>query len=205
MPCPQCEVWGQIPDCCLVAKPLSGVCWSSLFKYTLNFDVLKICSCFSVVFLRILSKSFFNISIVNVFLTPHFSFCGLHISHFTTAAIAAATQGITIILCCWAKNSNNNNKWRKAASPPHTDVWITNVHLIHASLGPLDSTYQMASQSVQPFLHSSWQGVPILYFPPQNWIPCNVWFLGPTRVHDCSRQTDRHRCSVCKNRLHLHT
>jgi len=36
-------------------------------------------------------------------------------------------------------------------------------HLIHASIGPLESSTQTVSQSIQPFLHSSWQSVPILY------------------------------------------
>ena len=36
-------------------------------------------------------------------------------------------------------------------------------HLIHGTLGPPNSTSQMASQLVQPFLHSTWQRVPILY------------------------------------------
>jgi len=36
-------------------------------------------------------------------------------------------------------------------------------HLIHASLGPLKSITQMASRSVQPFLHRWPHSVPILY------------------------------------------
>jgi len=50
--------------------------------------------------------------------------------------------------------------------------------------------FQTASWSVQPFLHSSQQGVPVLYFPPNYpfpWgmaaAPSNTMFLGPTRVH----------------------
>jgi len=43
-------------------------------------------------------------------------------------------------------------------------------HLIHAWLGPSEFSTQTASRSVQPFLHSSPQSVPILYngppFPP---------------------------------------
>ena len=39
-------------------------------------------------------------------------------------------------------------------------------HPAHASLGPPESTSQMASPSLQPFLHSSWQRVPILYNGP---------------------------------------
>jgi len=69
--------------------------------------------------------------------------------------------------------------------------------LIHASLDPPESTYQTASRSVQPFLHSSRQKVPILYngspilAAPRNcpfawaiWTPSNTWFRGPTRVHN---------------------
>jgi len=33
----------------------------------------------------------------------------------------------------------------------------------HASIGPLESSTQTVSQSIQPFLHSSWQSVPMLY------------------------------------------
>jgi len=60
-------------------------------------------------------------------------------------------------------------------------------------LGPADSASQMTSRSVQLFLHSSPQSVPILYngppLPPQNcpshggiWTPFNTWLVGPTRV-----------------------
>jgi len=41
-------------------------------------------------------------------------------------------------------------------------------YLMHGSLGPLKSLVQTASRSVQPFLHSSRQSVPILYNGP----PC---------------------------------
>ena len=37
------------------------------------------------------------------------------------------------------------------------------LHLIHGSLGPLDSAFQMAFRSLQLFLHSLQQSVPILY------------------------------------------
>jgi len=36
-------------------------------------------------------------------------------------------------------------------------------HLIHVSLGPLESTTQTAYRSVETFLHSSRQNVPVLY------------------------------------------
>ena len=67
-------------------------------------------------------------------------------------------------------------------------------HLIHASLGPLESISQTASGSVQPLLHSSWQSVVIFYkarhfFPLKLSLPIegseqpsNTWFLGPTQV-----------------------
>jgi len=39
-------------------------------------------------------------------------------------------------------------------------------HLIHAFLGPPESKSKTASRSVQPFLHSSRQGVIILHYGP---------------------------------------
>ena len=68
------------------------------------------------------------------------------------------------------------------------------LHQIHASLGPLESKSQMASLSVQPFLHRWLQSVPILYngtpippikIAPSHWgsgSPSNTWFPGATRV-----------------------
>jgi len=62
---------------------------------------------------------------------------------------------------------------RKAALPQHTDGSYSpgnaNVHprhLLHSSLGLPNSASQTASWLVQPFLHSSWQSVPILYNGP---------------------------------------
>jgi len=63
-----------------------------------------------------------------------------------------------------------------------------------ASFSPLESTTQTANRSVQPFLHSSRQKVPmpILYngslstriAPPWGiWTPFNAWCLGPMRAH----------------------
>jgi len=49
-------------------------------------------------------------------------------------------------------------------APSHGDV--DRPHLIYASLGPPDSASQTASRSVQPFLHSALQSVPILYNGP---------------------------------------
>ena len=68
--------------------------------------------------------------------------------------------------------------WQQAASPPYMDgsVVIATLHqcaphLIRASLGPSESSTQVASWSAQLFLHK-WQSIPILYngqpFPPQN-------------------------------------
>jgi len=58
---------------------------------------------------------------------------------------------------------------QKAALPPHIDSSLVFArcrqcapHLIHAFLGPAESTSQTASRSVQPFL----QRVPILYNGP---------------------------------------
>ena len=54
------------------------------------------------------------------------------------------------------------------------------LHLIHASLGPPESITQTASQSLQPFLHSSWQKVPILYNErPSPKLPLSMEGSGP--------------------------
>jgi len=91
--------------------------------------------------------------------------------------------------------------------------------------------FQTASRSVQPFLHSSRQRVPILYngppflpqhclFTPGIWTRSNTWYSGPTRVHTpngisiasadfarftivTGRTTDRSRYLVCNNRPYL--
>jgi len=68
-------------------------------------------------------------------------------------------------------------------------------YLRHASLSPPHSAFQTASRSIQSFLHSSRQRVPILYNgPPLSpskllfrmgiWTPSITWFLGLTRVHN---------------------
>jgi len=61
-------------------------------------------------------------------------------------------------------------------------------------LGPIRAYNQMASRSVQPFLHRWPQSVPILYngtplsllkIAPSHWgiqTPSNTWFPGPTQV-----------------------
>jgi len=71
-------------------------------------------------------------------------------------------------------------------APSHKDL---DPHLIRGSLSPSDSVSQTASRSVQPFLHSSWQSVAILYngpplpspsklpLPTGTWTPFNTWFL----------------------------
>jgi len=70
--------------------------------------------------------------------------------------------------------------------------WGHGPHIICGSLGPPDSASQMASVSVQPFLHSSQQKFPILYsgrpFSPKFPLPMagsaplsNTWFLGPSK------------------------
>ena len=64
-----------------------------------------------------------------------------------------------------------------------------------ASFSPLESTTKMANGSVQPFLHSLWQKVPMLYnghpYPPELPLlmghldlPCNTWCFGTMRVHN---------------------
>jgi len=125
------------------------------------------------------------------------------------------------------------------ANRPHRrDTWMVvqsyspcgdNVHpLTHAySLGLPEYIPQTASRSVQAFLHSSRQGVPILtpVCPSPSKLPLrmgrsrppsNTWFLGPTRVHNPNgtsigfavlqglrKQRDRPQYSVCNNRPHL--
>jgi len=103
-------------------------------------------------------------------------------------------------------------------------------HLIH-SFGPPESSTQTASRSVQPFLYSSSQTVPILYNGPplpliivpsySDLTLSNTRFVGSTRVLNpndldrfnpfawlitvTNRQTVRPRYSVCNNRPHLRT
>ena len=73
-------------------------------------------------------------------------------------------------------------KWRHCAP-----------HLIHASLGPSESTTQMTCWSVPPFLHSSWQNVIGHVLSHKNCLFTRgdldlhaglIWFLnlGPTRA-----------------------
>ena len=82
-------------------------------------------------------------------------------------------------------------------------LWQCASYLTHASLDPPESTSQMTSRSVQPFLHSWWQRASILHNGPQNChFACGYltlfhtrhldWFSGFCRAHDSDRQTDRH-------------
>jgi len=77
--------------------------------------------------------------------------------------------------------------------PPQKYPFIRDLapRLIHGSLGPAESTTQMASQ----FLHSSRHSVPILHngstlLPPNCPFTCGcrspftTWFIGPTRLHN---------------------
>ena len=68
--------------------------------------------------------------------------------------------------------------WQQAALPSHMDGSMAfarcrqcATHLTHAFSGPPESKSQTASRSVEPFLHSSPQSVPMLYYGrpfPQN-------------------------------------
>jgi len=68
-------------------------------------------------------------------------------------------------------------------------------YLINGSLGSSECKSQKAARLIQPFLHSSWQSVAILYNGPPlplkiaashggSWPPSNAWFLGPARAHN---------------------
>ena len=75
--------------------------------------------------------------------------------------------------------------------------------LIHASLGLPESKSQTASRSVQPFLHSSPQSVPILYngpcLPPHN-CPFSWEDLNPHPIHGsfgpCTRVLNQNGISI---------
>jgi len=65
-------------------------------------------------------------------------------------------------------------------------LWGFGSHLIHDSLGPTKPITRTVSRSVQPFLHSSPQSIPILYneqpISPKNCsFPWGIWtpFRGP--------------------------
>jgi len=113
---------------------------------------------------------------------------------------------------------------QKAGSPADRRTWTVqtyspdganvHLHLIHASLSPHESASQTVSRSVQPFLHSSLQTIPILHnalspFTRGIWTPILYmvslapWRPYPKicRTHNCDRQghwlTDRPHYSVC--------
>jgi len=101
--------------------------------------------------------------------------------------------------------------------------------LIHGSLGPLKSSTQKSSQSVQQFLHRWLQRVPILYNGPplpSSKLPLPMgdldadiihgslgrpeystqmtsWSVQPILQSSLMSQTDRSRYSVSNNRPHL--
>ena len=70
-------------------------------------------------------------------------------SHFCTAHSSVSSVGHK-----WAYPSPKNCLFAWGNLHPH---------LIHGSLSTPEPTTQMASRSVQPFLHSSLQNIPILY------------------------------------------
>jgi len=98
-------------------------------------------------------------------------------SHFCTAKCHWACPGMSCLLII---------------APSHEGC---GPHLIHATLGPSQSITQTASRSVQPFLHSSWHSLAILYngppFLPYNypfpwgiWTPSNTLLLGSILGHN---------------------
>jgi len=60
-------------------------------------------------------------------------------------------------------------------------IWESGAQPIHASWRPPESTSQTTSRLVQPFLHSSQQGMPILYngLPPPQKLPLCMRDLDP--------------------------
>jgi len=79
----------------------------------------------------------------------------------------------------------------------HGATWRIRLNLcLLCRVGPPESRTQTANQSVQLFLHSLQQKVPILYNErpfPQNcpfhgeiWTPSNTSFLGPIRAHNAN-------------------
>ena len=70
-------------------------------------------------------------------------------------------------------------------------------HLIHGSFGTHKSIIQTASRSLQAFLHSSRQSIPILYNGPPPPIPSKLY------DRQTDRQTDHTTLSVCNNKPHL--
>ena len=90
----------------------------------------------------------------------------------------------------WYSTGDGNVSLHKGTlAPPGEHDWTC------ASFGPLESTTDMANGSVQSFLHSLRQKVPILYngrpYPPELPLPmgdldlpCNKWCFRPMRAHN---------------------
>ena len=112
--------------------------------------------------------------------------------------------GLTILLIAIVVITRGQSHLTKRAHRSHTLTvqWYSpggaNVHPPNnASLGPPKSTTQMASRSVQPFMHSSRQRVAIFYNGPHLSLitasshggsepSSNTWFRRPNRVNDPS-------------------
>ena len=84
--------------------------------------------------------------------------------------------------------------------PPMWAHWrhlMNTIELVHPSAH--ESTTQTANRSVQPFLHSSWQEVPILYngrpYPPE--LPFPMRGSGPHLTHDSLRAQNPKGTSIC--------
>jgi len=137
-------------------------------------------------------------------------------SHSCTA------HGRKFIYLKWALLSPKVSPSHGGSGPP-SSTWFPS---------PPESSTQMASRLVQPFLHRRPQSVPRLYngtsllplkIAPSHGgseSPSNTWFPGPTQVLNpngisisstdsagfiSDRQTDRPHYSVRKNRPHLRT
>jgi len=90
---------------------------------------------------------------------------------------------------CYSTGDGNVSFHKGTLAPPGEYNWTC------ASLGPLKSTTDTANGSVQSFLHSLRQKVPILYngrpYPPEMLLPMgdldlpsNTWCFQPIRVHN---------------------
>jgi len=90
---------------------------------------------------------------------------------------------------CYSTGDGKVSFHKGTLAPPGEYDWTC------ASFGALKSTTDTANGSVQSFLHSLWQKVPILYngrpCPPELPLlmgdldlPCNTWCFRPKRVHN---------------------
>jgi len=90
---------------------------------------------------------------------------------------------------CYSTSDGNVSFHKGTLAPPGEYDWTC------ASFGPFESTTDTANGSVQSFLDSLRQKVPILYCgrpcPPELPLPmgdldlsCNTWCFWPTRVHN---------------------